>query len=65
MFIHLKVYILQSIYLNYMELQDLIFVIGAILIAVVILKLFMWLLPLIVVLLIAFFIYVFLQERYN
>ncbi|WP_405295618.1 hypothetical protein [Methanobrevibacter sp.] len=48
-----------------MELQDLIFIIGAILIAVVLFKLFMWLLPIIVVLLIAFFIYLFLQERYN
>ncbi len=48
-----------------MELKDLIFLIGAVLIAVVLLKLFMWLLPVIVVLLIAFFVYVFLQERYN
>lgn len=48
-----------------MELRDLIFAIGAILLAVVLLKVFMWLLPLIVVLLIAFFIYLFLQERYN
>ena len=48
-----------------MELRDLIFIIGAILIAVVLLKLFMSLLPVIVVLLIAFFIYIFLQERYN
>ena len=48
-----------------MELRDLIFIIAAILIAVVLLKLFMWLLPVIVVLRIAFFIYVFLQERYN
>ena len=48
-----------------MELRDLIFIIAAILIAVVLLKLFMWLLPVIVVLIIAFFIYVYLQERYN
>ena len=49
----------------YMELRDLAFVIIAILVAVVIFKIFMWLLPLIVVLLIAFFIYIFLSERYN
>lgn len=61
----LKIYIGYLINYCYMELKDLIFIIGAILIAVVLLKLFMWLLPVIVVLLIAFFIYVFLQERYN
>ena len=51
--------------LNYMELQDLIFIIIAIFIAVVLLKIFMWLLPVFVVLIIAFFIYMFLSERYN
>jgi small-conductance mechanosensitive channel len=60
-----ELYILRLIYLNYMELQDLIFIIIAILIAVVLLKIFMWLLPVIVVLVIAFFIYIFLQDRYN
>ena len=60
----LKVYILQEINLNYMELQDLIFIIIAIFVAVLLLKVFMWLLPVIVVLLIAFFIYMFLKERY-
>jgi len=48
-----------------MELKDLIFVIIAIFAAVILFKLFMWLLPVIVVLLIAFFIYIFLQERYD
>jgi hypothetical protein len=48
-----------------MELKDLIFIILAILIAVAILKLFMWLLPVFVVLIIAFFIYMFLSERYK
>ncbi|SDA49427.1 hypothetical protein SAMN02910315_00915 [Methanobrevibacter millerae] len=48
-----------------MELRDLIFVIVAILAAVVIFKVFMWLLPVFVVLIIAFFIYIFLSERYN
>ena len=48
-----------------MELQDLIFVIVAIFIAVALLKIFMWLLPVIVVLVIAFFIYMFLKERYK
>lgn len=48
-----------------MEFQDLIFIIIAILVAVVLFKIFMWLLPVIVVLLIAFFIYVFLKERYT
>ena len=59
------IYILKIIYLNYMELQDLIFIIIAIFIAVVLLKIFMWLLPVFVVLIIAFFIYMFLSERYN
>ena len=48
-----------------MELQDLIFIIVAILIAVVVLKIFMWLLPVIVVAVMAFFIYMFLSERYR
>jgi len=48
-----------------MELRDLAFISIAILLAVVIFKIFMWLLPLIVVLLIAFFIYMFLSERYD
>jgi hypothetical protein len=48
-----------------MELQDLVFIIIAIFIAVLLLKVFMWLLPVIVVLLIAFFIYIFLKDRYN
>lgn len=47
-----------------MEFRDLIFIIAAIFIAVILLKIFMWLLPVIVVLLIAFFIYMYLQERY-
>lgn len=48
-----------------MELRDLIFIIIAVFVAVVLLKIFMWLLPLFVVLVIAFFIYIFLEERYN
>ena len=36
----------------------------AIFVAVILFKLFMWLLPVIVVVLIAFFIYVYLSERY-
>ena len=48
-----------------MELQDLIFIIIAILIGVLLLKVFMWLLPVIVVLLIAFFIYMYLKENYS
>ncbi len=48
-----------------MELQDLIFIIIAIFVAVILFKLFMWLLPVIVVLLIAFFVYMFLNERYG
>ena len=60
----LKVYISHRIYVNYMELQNLIFIIIAILAAVLLLKVFMWLLPVIVVLLIAFFIYMFLKQRY-
>ena len=39
-------------------------IIIAILIAVVLLKIFMWLLPLFIVLVIAFFIYVYLSERF-
>ena len=63
--IRIKVYISHSIKLNYMELQDLIFIIIAIFVAVLLLKIFMWLLPVFVVLIIAFFIYMFLSERYN
>lgn len=48
-----------------MELRDLAFIIIAILVGVLVFKLFMWLLPVIVVLLIAFFVYIFLSERYN
>ncbi len=48
-----------------MELKDLAFIIIAILIGVLVFKLFMWLLPVIVVLLIAFFVYIYLSERYN
>ncbi len=59
----LKVYILHLINQCYMEFEDLVFIIVAILIAVVLLKIFMWLLPVIVVLLIAFFIYMYLKER--
>lgn len=60
----LKIYILPFINLNYMELQDLIFIIIAVFIAVLLFKVFMWLLPVIVVVVIAFFIYMFLKERY-
>ncbi len=59
----LKVYISHLINQCYMEFEDLVFIIVAILIAVVLLKIFMWLLPVIVVLLIAFFIYMYLKER--
>ncbi|WP_407415040.1 hypothetical protein [Methanobrevibacter sp.] len=48
-----------------MELKDLAFIIIAILVGVLVFKLFMWLLPVIVVLLIAFFVYIYLSERYN
>jgi len=64
-FFPLKVYILYLINNCYMELQDLIFIIIAILVAVLLFKVFMWLLPVIVVLVIAFFIYMFLNDRYN
>ena len=47
-----------------MELRDLIYIIIAILIAGVLLKRFMGLLPLFIVLVIAFFIYVYLSERF-
>ena len=47
-----------------MELKDLILIIAAIFVGVILLKIFMWLLPVFVVLLIAFFVYIFLQERY-
>ena len=46
-------------------LMDLVYIIIAILIGVVILKIFMWLLHVIVVLLIAFFIYIYIDERRN
>ena len=47
-----------------MELQDLIFIIIAIFVAVILFKVFMWLLPVIVVVVVAFFIYRYLKERY-
>ena len=47
-----------------MELKDLIIIIIAILIAYVILRIFTWLLPVIVVLIIAFVIYTYLSERF-
>ena len=62
--VYWKIYILNKINQSYMELKDLIFVIAAILIAVVLLKIFFWLLPVLVVLVIAFFIYIYLQEHY-
>lgn len=46
-----------------MELRDLIYVIIAILIAVIIFQVFMWLLPIFVIIVIAFFIYVYLSGR--
>lgn len=60
----LKVYIGYKINQCYMELKDLILIIAAIFVGVILLKIFMWLLPVFVVLLIAFFVYIFLQERY-
>ena len=48
-----------------MEIQDLIFIIIAIFIAVLLLKVFMWLLPVFVVLIIAFLIYMYLKEHYD
>lgn len=61
----LKVYISQLINLNYMELKDLVFIIIAIFIAVLLLKIFMWLLPVFVVLVIAFVIYIFFKSNYS
>ena len=46
-----------------MEIEELITIIIAILIAVVVFKVFMWLLPVVVVLAIAYVIYRYLQER--
>ena len=46
-----------------MEIEELITIIIAILIAVVVFKVFMWLLPVVVVLAIAYIIYRYLQER--
>ena len=46
-----------------MEIEELITIIKAILIAVVIFRVFMWLLPVVVVLAIAYVIYRYLQER--
>ena len=46
-----------------MEIEELITIIIAILIAVVVFKEFMWLLPVVVVLAIAYVIYRYLQER--
>ena len=46
-----------------MEIEELITIIVAILIAVLVFKVFMWLLPVVVVLAIAYVIYRYLQER--
>ena len=46
-----------------MEIEELITIIIAILIAVVVFKVFMWLLPVVVILAIAYVIYRYLQER--
>lgn len=46
-----------------MEIEEVITIIIAILIAVVIFKVFMWLLPVVVVLAIAYVIYRYLQDR--
>ena len=46
-----------------MEIEELITIIIAILIAVVVFKVFMWLLPVVVVMAIAYLIYRYLQER--
>ncbi len=46
-----------------MELTNLIYIIVAILIAFVVFKIFIWLLPVVVILLIAFFIYIYLMGR--
>lgn len=48
-----------------MEIKNLIYIIIAIFIACIIFKIFMWLLPIIVIILIAFFIYVYLSGRNN
>lgn len=48
-----------------MELRDLAYIIIAIFVGVLVFKIFMWLLPVVVVLLIAFFVYIYLSERYN
>ena len=46
-----------------MEIEELLTIIIAILIAVVVFKVFLWLLPVVVVLAIAYVIYRYLQER--
>lgn len=46
-----------------MEIEELITIIVAILIAVLVFKVFMWLLPVVVILAIAYVIYRYLQER--
>ena len=48
-----------------MEIRDVIFIIIAIVLAYIIFKLFIWLLPIVIILLLAFFIYTFLNQHYN
>ncbi len=48
-----------------MEAQDLIFILISLILAIVLFYLFVWLLPVIAVVLIAFFLYIFLKNRYN
>ncbi|MCC9260815.1 MAG: hypothetical protein K8V75_00380 [Methanobrevibacter woesei] len=47
-----------------MELKDLLYIIIAILIAAAIFQIFAWLLPIIVILVIAFVIYIFISDKY-
>lgn len=49
----------------FMEFRDLIYIIIAIIIGAVLIKIVNWLLPVIVILLIIFFIYIYLSERNN
>ena len=48
-----------------MEAQDLIFILISLILAIVLFYLYVWLLPVIAVVLIAFFLYIFLKNRYN
>jgi hypothetical protein len=59
----MKMYKYIKIQLRYMEFRDIIYIIIAIIVAVILLKIIWFLLPIIVIIVIAFIVYLFLKGR--